>query len=137
MPAPSSAVCEIGFEQGSLSLIGSSVHSGGLSMVSGSMNKSSAETIQPRTDQKLYAHMEATVKRREPTIKKLNQQYNKLCKDIATLIKQKKAPAGSIAPRPIPGEHLWHPKASVSCSLGPGLPSSRNGILFCQLNTPR
>ncbi|KAJ7204070.1 hypothetical protein GGX14DRAFT_368993 [Mycena pura] len=58
-------------------------------------------------DQKLHAHTEAAVKRREPTISKLNIQYNKLCKDITTLIKQKKAPAGSIAPRPIPADRLW------------------------------
>ncbi|KAJ7215792.1 hypothetical protein GGX14DRAFT_359326 [Mycena pura] len=59
------------------------------------------------TDQKLHAHTEAAVKRREPTISKLNMQYNKLCKDITTLIKQKKAPAGSTAPRPIPADRLW------------------------------
>jgi hypothetical protein len=55
----------------------------------------------------LYAHTEAAVKRREPTISKLNGQYNKLCKEIATLIKQKKAPPHSMAPLPIPADHLW------------------------------
>ncbi|KAJ7845029.1 hypothetical protein B0H14DRAFT_2358311, partial [Mycena olivaceomarginata] len=58
-------------------------------------------------DQKLYAYTEAAVKRREPTISKLNGQYNKLCKEITTLIKQKKAPPHSMALLPIPADHLW------------------------------
>ena len=59
------------------------------------------------TEQKLYAHTESAVKRREPTINKLNNEYNKLCENIAKLIKERKAPAGAIAPRPIPAKQLW------------------------------
>ncbi|KAF7360907.1 hypothetical protein MSAN_01120600 [Mycena sanguinolenta] len=56
---------------------------------------------------KLHAHTESAVKRREPTISKLATEYNKLCKQIDTLIRAKKAPRKAIAPLPIPREGLW------------------------------
>lgn len=58
-------------------------------------------------DQKLYSHTEAAVKRREPTISKLNTQYNKLCGEINKLVKERKAPTGAVAPDPIPPKRLW------------------------------
>ncbi|KAJ7832722.1 hypothetical protein B0H13DRAFT_2370815 [Mycena leptocephala] len=58
-------------------------------------------------DSKLHAHTAAAVKRREPTITKLAGEYNKLCAQIAKLIKDGKAPRGSILPVPIPAKGLW------------------------------
>ncbi|KAJ7484357.1 hypothetical protein FB451DRAFT_1392915 [Mycena latifolia] len=58
-------------------------------------------------DQKLYAHTESAVKRCEPTISKLNNDYNKLCAQMSKLIKEKKAPRGAIAPLPIPVKGIW------------------------------
>ncbi|KAJ7495581.1 hypothetical protein FB451DRAFT_1387603 [Mycena latifolia] len=58
-------------------------------------------------DQKLYAHTESAVKRRKPTISKLNNDYNKLCAQMSKLIKEKKAPRGAIAPLPIPVKGIW------------------------------
>ncbi|KAJ7907614.1 hypothetical protein B0H13DRAFT_1879447 [Mycena leptocephala] len=49
----------------------------------------------------------STVKHRESTITKLAGEYNKLCTQIAKLIKDGKAPRGSIAPVPIPAKGLW------------------------------
>ncbi|KAJ7257320.1 hypothetical protein C8J57DRAFT_1516785 [Mycena rebaudengoi] len=43
-------------------------------------------------DVKLDSHTESAVKRREPTIKKLNIEYNKLCSQMAHLIATKAAP---------------------------------------------
>ncbi|KAF7337301.1 hypothetical protein MSAN_02255300 [Mycena sanguinolenta] len=51
-------------------------------------------------DAKLHAHTESAVKRREPTISKLATEYNKLCKQIDTLIRAKKAPAKRSRPYP-------------------------------------
>ncbi|KAJ7741224.1 hypothetical protein B0H14DRAFT_3097286 [Mycena olivaceomarginata] len=47
------------------------------------------------------------VKRREPTITKIAAEYNKLCGQLAKLIKDGKALAGSTAPLPIPSKGLW------------------------------
>ncbi|KAJ7912883.1 hypothetical protein B0H13DRAFT_1874459 [Mycena leptocephala] len=58
-------------------------------------------------DSKLHAHTVSAVKRREPTIMKLVGEYNKLCAQIAKLIKDGKAPRGSIPPVPIPAKGLW------------------------------
>ncbi|KAJ6587393.1 hypothetical protein B0H10DRAFT_2233998 [Mycena sp. CBHHK59/15] len=58
-------------------------------------------------NQKLYSHTKLAVKCREPTISKLNTEYNKLCKELCKVIKDRKAPAGAIAPLPIPPEELW------------------------------
>ncbi|KAJ7300479.1 hypothetical protein DFH08DRAFT_828432 [Mycena albidolilacea] len=56
---------------------------------------------------KLIAHTEAAIKRREPTIAKLAAEYNKLCAKLGRLIKDGKAPRGAIAPIPIPAEGMW------------------------------
>ncbi|KAJ7336153.1 hypothetical protein DFH08DRAFT_965053 [Mycena albidolilacea] len=60
-----------------------------------------------RNDAKLHAHTESAVKRREPTITKLVTEYNKLCAQIAKLIRDANAPPGSMAPIPIPPKGLW------------------------------
>ncbi|KAJ7632028.1 hypothetical protein B0H17DRAFT_1280950 [Mycena rosella] len=58
-------------------------------------------------DQKLYSHTESAVKRREPTISKVNADYNKLCGEIAKLVQEGKAPRGAVAPQPIPAKGIW------------------------------
>ncbi|KAJ7085326.1 hypothetical protein C8R44DRAFT_543346, partial [Mycena epipterygia] len=58
-------------------------------------------------DQKLYSHTESAVKRREPAIGKLNLQYNKLCADLAQIIKDGQAPPGAQPPLPIAPKQLW------------------------------
>ncbi|KAJ6570606.1 hypothetical protein DFH09DRAFT_1246915 [Mycena vulgaris] len=58
-------------------------------------------------DQKLYSHTESAIKRREPTISKVNSDYNKLCGEISKVIKEGKAPQGTIAPVPIPAKGIW------------------------------
>ncbi|KAJ7652934.1 hypothetical protein B0H17DRAFT_1147272 [Mycena rosella] len=58
-------------------------------------------------DQKLYSHTESAVKRREPTISKVNTDYNKLCGEIAKLIQDGQAPRGAIAPNPMPAKGIW------------------------------
>ncbi|KAJ7433812.1 hypothetical protein FB451DRAFT_1195879 [Mycena latifolia] len=47
---------------------------------------------------------ESAVKRREPTISKVNTEYNRLCGEISKLIKEGKAPRGAVAPVPIPAK---------------------------------
>ncbi|KAJ7810835.1 hypothetical protein B0H14DRAFT_3090716 [Mycena olivaceomarginata] len=58
-------------------------------------------------DSKLHAHTKSAVKRCEPTITKIAAEYNKLCGQLAKLIKDGKALAGSTAPLPIPPKGLW------------------------------
>ncbi|KAJ7883156.1 hypothetical protein B0H14DRAFT_3750115 [Mycena olivaceomarginata] len=57
--------------------------------------------------QKLYSHTEAAVKRREKGIQNLALEYNKQCAKVAQLIRDKNAPRGALAPRPIPDGQLW------------------------------
>ncbi|KAF7341286.1 hypothetical protein MVEN_01864700 [Mycena venus] len=59
------------------------------------------------TDDKLRAHTESAIKRREPTITKIAAEYNKLCAKIAKHIETSQAPRGAIAPLPIPPNGLW------------------------------
>ncbi|KAJ7840691.1 hypothetical protein B0H14DRAFT_3695455 [Mycena olivaceomarginata] len=58
-------------------------------------------------EQKLYSHTEAAVKRREKGIQNLALEYNKQCAKVAQLIRNKNAPRGALAPRPIPDGQLW------------------------------
>src|ERR1700676_2642496 len=51
--------------------------------------------------------MEASLKRREPTILRLPKNYNYLCRQIRTLIHQKKSPAGAMPPQEIVREGLF------------------------------
>ncbi|KAJ7121193.1 hypothetical protein C8R44DRAFT_831780 [Mycena epipterygia] len=77
-------------------------------LVNGKANRwDNAQLSNMPLDQKLYSHTESAVKRREPTIAKLNTQYNKLCTDMAQAIKDGHAPPGAIAPAPIPAKQLW------------------------------
>ncbi|KAJ7892456.1 hypothetical protein B0H13DRAFT_2234789 [Mycena leptocephala] len=59
------------------------------------------------TDPKLKTHIEDAVKRRDPGIQELVRNYNKLCAQMASLIKRKKAPKNAIAPEPIDPKSIW------------------------------
>ncbi|KAJ7116733.1 hypothetical protein C8R44DRAFT_832625 [Mycena epipterygia] len=52
-------------------------------------------------------HAGAAIKRREPNIARLAKAYNKVCDEIAALIKAKKAPKGVVAPLPVPAKGLY------------------------------
>ncbi|KAF4587963.1 hypothetical protein EYR38_009924 [Pleurotus pulmonarius] len=58
-------------------------------------------------DKKAHRQTEDAVKRREPTIDKLARQFNKLCDDMESLIKAKKAPRGSRPPAKIDLQGLY------------------------------
>ncbi|KAJ7080149.1 hypothetical protein B0H15DRAFT_953635 [Mycena belliarum] len=58
-------------------------------------------------EEKLYTHTESAVKRREPTISKVNADYNKLCREMSSLVAQGKAPRGAVAPVEIPAKGVW------------------------------
>ena len=47
------------------------------------------------------------MKHRDPTIMRLTKNYNDLCRQLALLIRQRKAPAGAIQPQEIPREGLF------------------------------
>ncbi|KAJ7895431.1 hypothetical protein B0H13DRAFT_1624347, partial [Mycena leptocephala] len=78
-------------------------------------------------DSKLHAHTAAAVKRREPTITKLAGEYNKLCAQIAKLIKDGKAPRGSIPPVPVPAKGLWQLDVDDAIFQDVGLDDNDNG----------
>ncbi|KAJ7107142.1 hypothetical protein C8R44DRAFT_834299 [Mycena epipterygia] len=52
-------------------------------------------------------HAGAAIKRREPNIARLAKAYNKVCEEIATLIRTRKAPRGVVAPLPVPSKGLY------------------------------
>jgi hypothetical protein len=58
-------------------------------------------------DTKLHGHVEGSLKRREPTILRLAKEYNDLCRQINTLIRQRKAPARAVPPQEIVREGLF------------------------------
>ncbi|KAJ7788818.1 hypothetical protein B0H14DRAFT_2267290, partial [Mycena olivaceomarginata] len=60
-----------------------------------------------RSENQKNDHAGAAIKRREPTISNTVKEYNKLCTDIASLIRSKKAPAGAVAPSPIPAKDIF------------------------------
>jgi hypothetical protein len=60
------------------------------------------------TENQKNDHAGAAIKRREPTISNAVKEYNKLCAEIASLIRSKKAPAGAVAPSPIPPKDIFH-----------------------------
>ncbi|KAJ7224979.1 hypothetical protein B0H12DRAFT_1240761 [Mycena haematopus] len=60
-----------------------------------------------RSENQRNDHAGAAIKRREPTINNTVKEYNKLCADISTLIKAKKAPGGAVAPTPIPAKGIY------------------------------
>lgn len=47
------------------------------------------------------------MQRREPTVQKLSQKYNELCRSMAHLIATKQAPQGAVVPEIIPPGGLW------------------------------
>jgi hypothetical protein len=58
-------------------------------------------------DAKLRKHAESSLKRREPAILTLTKNYNDLCRQLKSLINQKKAPLGAILPIEIPREGIF------------------------------
>ncbi|KAF8054925.1 hypothetical protein FPV67DRAFT_1598916, partial [Lyophyllum atratum] len=58
-------------------------------------------------DQKINAHTASSVNRREPTIQRLAQDYNRLCDTMAKMIKEKKAPRGARCPAKIDTKGLF------------------------------
>lgn len=59
------------------------------------------------SEQKIHSHTESSVKRRDPNIQQLAQNYNKLCDDMARLIRERKAPLGSVCPTKIERKGLF------------------------------
>ncbi|KAJ7477637.1 hypothetical protein FB451DRAFT_1396593 [Mycena latifolia] len=60
-----------------------------------------------RSENQHNEHAGQAIKRREPNIAKLANSYNKICEEIAALIKAKQAPAGAVAPLPVPSKGLY------------------------------
>ena len=58
-------------------------------------------------EQKLHAHTDSQVKRKEPGIVQLAKKYNELCMEIEKLIQERKAPRGAISPLKIVRENLF------------------------------
>ncbi|KZP02115.1 hypothetical protein FIBSPDRAFT_906147, partial [Athelia psychrophila] len=52
-------------------------------------------------------HIAGAMARREPTVQKLSQKYNELCRSMAHLIATGQAPQGAVAPEIIPPGGLW------------------------------
>lgn len=58
-------------------------------------------------EERINEHTQDSVKRRDPSIAELARRYNKLCDDMQTLIRQKKAPQNSVGPVKIEMEGLF------------------------------
>ncbi|KAF9234576.1 hypothetical protein BU15DRAFT_89933 [Melanogaster broomeanus] len=58
-------------------------------------------------EQRLRSHTKMAVKRHEPTLLRLVLTYNTLCGIFATLIRQRKAVRGAVAPHPISRDGLY------------------------------
>jgi hypothetical protein len=56
---------------------------------------------------KLRAHAETQIKRKEPGIQKLRKKYNDLCTELKALINQGSAPHGAVVPHMIEKEGLF------------------------------
>jgi len=56
---------------------------------------------------KLRAHAETQIKRKEPGIQKLRKKYNDLCTELKALINQGSAPRGAVVPHMIEKEGLF------------------------------
>ena len=61
----------------------------------------------PCSEHKLHTHTESSIKRREPEIRKLANNYNKLCAELSTLIQDGKASRHAIPPQPIDSSGLF------------------------------
>ncbi|KAJ3831082.1 hypothetical protein F5878DRAFT_504093, partial [Lentinula raphanica] len=62
---------------------------------------------QRSVEQRINEHTQDSVKRRDPGISQLAHKYNKLCEEMKTLIRQKKAPRNVVAPIQIDMEKLF------------------------------
>lgn len=52
-------------------------------------------------------HIAGSMQRQEPTVQRLSQKYNELCRSMAHLIETGNAPAGAVVPEIIPPGGLW------------------------------
>ncbi|EIN07536.1 hypothetical protein PUNSTDRAFT_33090, partial [Punctularia strigosozonata HHB-11173 SS5] len=59
------------------------------------------------SNKKLADHAKLAVHRREPGIQSQARKYNKLCEEMAELIRKKQAPTRAVPPTPINMEALW------------------------------
>ncbi|THU82373.1 hypothetical protein K435DRAFT_933946 [Dendrothele bispora CBS 962.96] len=59
------------------------------------------------SEQQLNEHTRDSIRRREPGISAIATKYNKLCDEMATLIRQKKAPKFAVAPKKIERDTLF------------------------------
>ncbi|KAJ7067771.1 hypothetical protein B0H15DRAFT_793738 [Mycena belliarum] len=71
------------------------------------IERSNRLTDNLHTENQRNEHTNQAIQRREPNITKLASSYNKICQDIAALIKAKKAPAGVVAPLPVPAKGIY------------------------------
>ncbi|THU96399.1 hypothetical protein K435DRAFT_819451 [Dendrothele bispora CBS 962.96] len=60
-----------------------------------------------RSEQQLNEHTRDSIRRREPGISALATKYNKLCDEMTTLIRQKRAPNFAVAPKKIERDSLF------------------------------
>ncbi|RDB16024.1 hypothetical protein Hypma_003465 [Hypsizygus marmoreus] len=58
-------------------------------------------------DEKVNAHTASSVSRREPSIQRLAQDYNRLCDKMAKMIQERKAPRGARCPQKIESKGLF------------------------------
>ena len=84
--------------------------------------------VQYILDNNLHSHVVSSVKRQEPTIRKLVTTYNKLCCELQGMIRLQRAPPGAIPPLPIPSKgifeldvdsDIWHDVGLEGCSIEP------------------
>ncbi|KAF9060023.1 hypothetical protein BDP27DRAFT_1237536, partial [Rhodocollybia butyracea] len=59
------------------------------------------------SERKLHNHTESSVKRRNPRIQTLAQQFNQLQVRMAAAVKGRKTPSNAVVPRPIPMDKLF------------------------------
>ncbi|KAF7341438.1 hypothetical protein MVEN_01880900 [Mycena venus] len=90
-----------------------------------------------RSENQRNEHAGAAIKRREPTITSTVKQYNKLCADIATLIKAKKAPADAVALTPIPTKEIYQLDVDDAIWQDIGLDQDTEPVLWLSDNNVR
>jgi hypothetical protein len=85
--------------------------------------------VNNKPDAKLHGHAETSWKRRDPTIIKLAKDYNGICRQLAVLIQQKKAPVGAVQPQEITREGLFRLDVDDDVWQDVGLDEDNNGIV--------
>ncbi|KAF9231222.1 hypothetical protein BU15DRAFT_82680 [Melanogaster broomeanus] len=55
----------------------------------------------------LQTHLQSTIKKRSPAILNLVATYNKMCDDLRTMIRRRKAPRTAVPPLPIQRDNLF------------------------------